>query len=55
MKIRICLIKYINNSSNKENNIISLPQVHTNKYLTYQNYTNTENQHFKNKKKWQKK
>ncbi|SCY45072.1 hypothetical protein SAMN02927916_2126 [Flavobacterium anhuiense] len=50
MKIGICLIKYINNSSNKENNIISLPQVHTNKYLTYQNYTNTENQHFKNKK-----
>ncbi len=50
MKIRIFLIKYINNSSNKENNIISLPQVHTNKYLTYQNHTNTENQHFKNKK-----
>jgi|GEM_PF-5595495 len=36
------------NSSNKENNIISLPQVRTKKCPTYQNHTNAENQHFKN-------
>jgi hypothetical protein len=42
--------KNSNNSANKENNIISLPQVHTKKCPTYQNHTNTENQHFKNKK-----
>jgi len=42
--------KNSNNSSNKENNIISLPQVHTKKYPTYQNHTNTGNQYLKNKK-----
>ncbi|MHC0445299.1 hypothetical protein ACWA1F_07805 [Flavobacterium sp. 3-218] len=44
-----------NNSSNKENNIISLPQVRTKKYSTYQNHTNAENQYFKNEKNGKKK
>jgi hypothetical protein len=44
------LDKNSNNYSNKENNIISLPQVRTKKYPTYQNHTNTGNQYFKNKK-----